>query len=527
MGNISHKILLIEDDKLDQMAFEQLVENEKLLYDYIIAGSVSQAQHILGSERFDVVISDYLLGDGTAFDILDLVKNTPFIFVTGAGDTKVAIKAWKAGAYDYLIKDREQNYLKTLPITVENAIRHKKMEEILIRKQGNLEAIFDATPAGMLLLDANMMVRRVNNTIRQLICKEYLHIVNQSIGDALGCVNVASDDKGCGTSSAYRQCPLFKAIRAGLDSEQSVRGVEIHPTLQVGDERITPWFSVSVEPTIIDDSKYVVVALEDITDRKKAEQKLKETMEMKAQFISTVSHELRTPLASMKEGVEIVLDGVVGKINEQQKNFLGIAKRNLDRLARLINEILDFQRFETDKVELNIRDGDINFVVQEVYKTMLSFAKAKGVKLFHKIEYNLPKTRFDSDKIIQVLTNLVSNAIKFTPEHGQVHILVRCQGADLAISVTDTGIGIPREALSKVFDRFYRVHQTDKQIHGTGLGLAIVKKIVMMHNGRIDVESQLNKGSTFTVLLPLAGRAMMEVSAAETESHPQNSPVSS
>jgi len=131
MENTRYKILLIEDDKLDQMAFMRMVQDKELPYDCTLAGSVSEAKGILGREGFDIVIADYSLGDGTAFDIVNLVKNTSIIFVTGAGDEQIAVKAWKAGAYDYLIKDFEQNYLKTFPITIENAIKHKRTEEEL------------------------------------------------------------------------------------------------------------------------------------------------------------------------------------------------------------------------------------------------------------------------------------------------------------------------------------------------------------------------------------------------------------
>ena len=131
MENIRYKILLIEDDTLDQTVFKRLVKDKNLPYDYTIAGSVSEAWGILDSEIFDIVIADYLLGDGTALDILSLVKDTPVILVTGAGDEEVAITAWKAGAYDYLIKDHERNYLKVLPLTVENVVKHKKAEEKL------------------------------------------------------------------------------------------------------------------------------------------------------------------------------------------------------------------------------------------------------------------------------------------------------------------------------------------------------------------------------------------------------------
>lgn len=131
MGKTKYKILLIEDNKVDQTAFRRFVKDQQLPYDCTIAGSVSEAQNILGSETFDIVIADYLLGDGTAFDVLDSVKDTPIIFVTGAGDEEIAVKAWKAGADDYLIKDYEYNYLKILPVTVENVVRYKKTEEKL------------------------------------------------------------------------------------------------------------------------------------------------------------------------------------------------------------------------------------------------------------------------------------------------------------------------------------------------------------------------------------------------------------
>ena len=539
MDGTRYKILLIEDDKLDQMAFERLVKDENLPYDYTIAASVSEARSILGSERFDVVIVDYLLGDGTVFDIFNLIEDTPIIVTTGAGDEEIAVKAMKAGAYDYLIKDLGRNYLKATPKTVENAVKHKKMEEILDRKQKNLEAIFDAVPVGMLLVDENMIVKRVNDAIKQMLRREYSQIINQRVGGALGCINSTwvpkrergrfgggtYDEKGCGYSPACATCPLRKTIESVLDSEQSVHEVEIYPTLRVDNKEVTPWLSISAEPAIIDGCKHVVIAVDDITERKRAEEKLKETMELKSQFISTVSHELRTPLTCMKEAIAVVSDGVVGKINDKQRNFLDIAKRNIDRLAILINDVLDFQKLEAGKMKLNMQENDISEVVGEVHKIMLSSAKKKGIDFSLKLEDNLPKARFDSDKITQLLTNLVSNAIKFTPEQGQVSICVQHQGEELVICVNDTGVGIPKEALPKIFDRFYRVHRPGKQIQGTGLGLAIVKEIVTMHGGRIEIESEVGQGTTFTVFLPLATKSILEVSPAETDKILENNLV--
>jgi len=512
MEHTTYKVLLIEDDRLDQMAFQRFVEEEKLLYDYTIAGSVSEARSILGSEQFDIIVSDYSLGDGTALDILNSVKNTPVILTTGLTDEHVAIKAWRAGAYDYLPKDIYQNYLKAVPKAIENAIKRKKTEDALDRKQKNLEAIFDAAPIGMLLADENMIITRVNSAVKQMLHKEYPQIINRQVGDALGWVNSTHNEKTCGCSQACAGCLLKKTMKSVLDTGRSTHYIEIHPTLKIDNKEIMFWFRISAEPIIIDDRRHVLLAVDDITERKKAEEKLKETMELKSQFISTVSHELRTPLTGMIEGLAIVLDEVVGPINKEQKKFLGIAKRNTDRLIDLINDLLDFQRLGAGKTKLDIQSHDIKEALSEVQETMTLFAKKHDVELSFASADDLSKAEFDRAKVIQVLTNLVSNAVKFTPEGGRVSVDVRRRDADWVISVSDTGMGIPKEALPKIFERFYRVNRQGKHIKGTGLGLAIVHKIVMMHGGTIEVESQVDQGTTFTVLLPLKAKSSPEPS---------------
>jgi len=141
MDNKKVKILVVDDDKVDQMAFERFANEEKLPYDYIIAGSVKEAKQVLEREKFDAVLLDYMLGDGTAFDLFDKVKESPFIIVTGTADYEIAVQAMKSGAYDYLIKDNEGNHLKTLPVTVENAIKRKRAEEELIKYRKHLEEL--------------------------------------------------------------------------------------------------------------------------------------------------------------------------------------------------------------------------------------------------------------------------------------------------------------------------------------------------------------------------------------------------
>ncbi len=237
-------------------------------------------------------------------------------------------------------------------------------------------------------------------------------------------------------------------------------------------------------------------------ERKLAEEKLKEAIEMKSEFISTVSHELRTPMTSIKEGISIVLEGAAGQINDDQKELLDIAKRNLDRLARLINDVLDFQKLQSGKAGFDMQDNNINEVAEEVYKAMLPPIKRNGLDFSLNFDSTLPRVKFDVDKIIQVLTNLVNNAVKFT-EKGQITIKTSKLKNAIQVSVSDTGRGMKQEDLPKLFQKFGQLEKGgDRKTGGTGLGLAICKDIIGKHNGKIWAESEAGKGSTFNFTLP-------------------------
>jgi DNA-binding NarL/FixJ family response regulator len=272
MGYTKYKVLLIEDNKLDRMAFERFVYNQKLQYDYTAARSISEAKEILKSEQFDIIVSDYSLGDGTALDILSSVKDIPIILITAAEDEQIPINARRAGTYDYLPKDLDRNYLKAVPKTIENAIKHKKVKQALDREPKNLEAMFHAAPLGMLLTDENMIVARANDTIKRMLHRDYSQIVNHRLGYALGCINRTDSKKGCGFGRACAKCVLKNTISRVLDSGKSVQKLEIHPTLQVDNGQIKPWFCISIETVIIDGCTCLIIALDDITQCKKIEE---------------------------------------------------------------------------------------------------------------------------------------------------------------------------------------------------------------------------------------------------------------
>lgn len=501
-------VLVVEDDIVDGKLLHRLLRQSALpISDVKFAECLNTALGFLDKNDFDVVFLDLGLPDSQGIDSVSAVNakapNVPIIVLSGLDDAEIGVTAVRKGVEDYLVKGQVDSNL--LARAVWYAIERKQIRKILERKQKHLEAIFDAVPIGMLLVDENLIVKRTNDAIRRIIHRDYSEIINLRIGNSLKCINSTYNEKGCGHSPACRSCSMVKAIESVFESQQPLHEVEIRPTLIVDNEEVTPWFSINVEPTVIydHDQKHVVIAIDDITTRKETEKKLNETMEIKSQFVSTVSHELRTPLTCIKEGVSIVLDGVTGEINEKQKHFLDLANRNISRLSALINDVLDFQKLDVGKMKLNPQENDVRQVAEEIHETMMLSAKNKEVELFFELDEHLPKATFDRDRIIQVLTNLVSNAIKFTPQAGQVRLSFQQQNDELVIRVSDTGMGIPKEELPKIFEQFYRVQQSGKEIKGTGLGLAIVKKIVILHGGRIEVESEIDRGTTFSVFLPL------------------------
>ena len=176
-----------------------------------------------------------------------------------------------------------------------------------------------------------------------------------------------------------------------------------------------------------------------------------------------VSHELRTPLTAIKEGIGIVYDGVAGTLNDEQKDFLGLAKRNVDRLARLINDVLDFQKLEAGRMEFRFAVNDKNDVVRDIERTMRLLAEGKGLELIIKLDKDIPKAKFDRDKIVQVLTNLVNNAIKFT-DKGRIEISTAKLDSLIYVSVADTGPGVRPEDMKRLFHSFEQFGKARKKV---------------------------------------------------------------
>lgn len=229
---------------------------------------------------------------------------------------------------------------------------------------------------------------------------------------------------------------------------------------------------------------------------------LRELDQLKSMFISSMSHELRTPLNSIIGFTSIILKGMVGKITGEQRKQLTMVKISADHLLELITDVIDVSKIEADKIELFIEDFDLLDLIHEVKNSLTVLADRKGLKLTLKLPESL-LIRSDRRRVKQIIMNLVSNAIKFT-EKGKIDIKVEKKNGKVHISVADTGMGIKKEDMKKLFKQFSRIHNTSEQIvEGTGLGLYLSQKMVYLLRGKIKVESKYGEGSIFTLILPL------------------------
>lgn len=265
--------------------------------------------------------------------------------------------------------------------------------------------------------------------------------------------------------------------------------------------------------------------------------KLEKLERLKSEFISIVSHELRTPLTSINSALDIILKGTAGEINEATEKFLNLAKRNVTRLSAIIYDLLDLSKIEAGKMEFRFEKTNINLPVELVKNTLENLAKEQNITINMNLDSNLELVYIDTQRMEQVLTNLVSNAIKFTKENGTIEITTSEIGADeirnnpffenlpanmseryVKIAVKDSGIGIAQENWSKVFEQFKQIENSlSRKVGGSGLGLPIAKRLMEAHKGFIWLDSELNKGSTFYLAIPIMSEEEIFIHSLEQD----------
>ena len=361
----------------------------------------------------------------------------------------------------------------------------KKFHTKLKEEEQRIRAIIQTNMDGFLILDLTGQIKDVNTAYSHMSGYSREELLRLTISDLEAKENLEE------TGRHIRK--LMEQGHERFETQHKTKDGRVY------DAEISMSF-LPLEGGLLD------VFVRDITERKNIERRNRELMDAKALFVSMVTHELRTPLTAIKEGIGIVLDGIFGDINEKQKGFLEVGKRNVDRLHRLIDEVLEFQKMNTGKMAFFMQEHDLNVVAREVCDTMRIMAEQRGLKFEAELDGKLPFLRFDRDKIIQVLTNLVHNAIKFT-EQGNIWVRISQHGNMAQVSVRDTGPGIEPADMPKLFQSFQQFDNVKREKTGnSGLGLAICKEIISRHQGRIWVESESGKGSTFNFVLPIDER---------------------
>ncbi|MFA4935214.1 MAG: ATP-binding protein [Candidatus Methanoperedens sp.] len=358
--------------------------------------------------------------------------------------------------------------------------------------------IFENANDCLYIHDAEGNFREVNNTALKLLGCTREEIIGTHMSEWITpeSLNIARNclENGLAGGEAEQQMLLEVICKNGEH-----RWMEIRRRLVKEGDRITAVHGMG----------------RDITEKRKMEQQLKESNEkleksyeelkeadkLKSDFISNITHELFTPLTSIKGFTELIHSGDLGAINEEQKNGLETILRGSDRLSGLIKELLDAANLEKNQLELRFEFTSINDITSKSVMELQPQMKDKKITIFQEIP-TLPRIWGDSERLTQVMINVLSNAIKFTPENGKITITAEENTDRVKISITDTGIGIPQDKLLHIFDRFYQVDgSTSRRYGGMGLGLSICKSIVEKHDGSIWAESE-GKGSTFHIVLP-------------------------
>lgn len=352
----------------------------------------------------------------------------------------------------------------------------------LLRNQvRRLTHTFDLVAEPVLLLDAG-------NTL----------IYRNAAGTEL--MNTVTGEDRPTASASWEQLPGLKALVDAVRSRSAAshkRSAELE--LRLGNESRT--FRADAA-NLYDDEGHlagVAVVLSDIGEQ------VQETAKQ-AQFVSSVSHELKTPLASIRAYTELLMDDDVDDPAERLE-LLQFIDEQVDRLTRLVNNLLNFSRVESGVIKVQREDTDVNRIARKAIEVVTSAAREKQITIVDELSDLYLPAHLDQDLFSQAIINLLSNAVKYTPVGGEVRIRTRMQETEAVIEVVDNGMGIPADSLPRLFERFYRVPQNSKAAPGTGLGLALVKYIVAnIHDGSIAVASQVNKGSNFSIRVPLGHR---------------------
>ena len=411
------------------------------------------------------------------------------------------------------VMDEHGNFKFFLGISRDISDR-KKSEHILRKQNDMLDTIFELAPIPMVLVNKNGFVENLNKECTEITGLEKENSVGLKAGEVFSCEK-ASKNNECGTCEECCKCIFHNARMETFRTKKNIHKREGSTTIQLPDgTHIQKSVQVSTAYIDIENDAKMIFSVEDITERKKAEETIirsmieaEEANRTKSEFLATMSHELRTPLNAIIGFSQMLQENDFGHLNNEQKRFANHISSSGKHLLELINDILDLSKIEAGKMDLHFEDFYLNTIMNNVYNVISPLAKKKRIEVNFLIPDDI-NIYADKIKFKQILYNLISNAVKFTHNKGHVYVIAAAEDEMLKVSVIDDGIGINKEEKEKLFNPFYQADSSNsRSFQGTGLGLSIVKKIIELHGGTIEVESEYGKGSTFTFSMPRKNRS--------------------
>jgi len=356
---------------------------------------------------------------------------------------------------------------------------HEMNIEQIISEKNTGEAILASIEDGLVVFDTKLKVTAINPAARRLLDLEFTE------NSPLQCMGILPDPQVCEL--------IRKTVETG--AQPAVPDEQRIIVLQKGDASRHYLFSVTAIRGRDRSLSGIVLLLRDVT-------RLKEVERLKGEFVMAASHELRTPLTSLGMSVDLLLEHTSQGLADKDRDLLQVAHEEVHRMKALVNDLLDLSKIEAGRIELEFESVPVPTLFEHVKTVFKNQMDMKDVSLTSELTGDMPKVRADANKVAWVLTNLISNALRYVSKGGHISLMAHRIGPHVHLSVRDDGPGIPPEYQSKIFQKFVQVK--GQEAGGTGLGLAICKEIVRAHGGAIWVESSAGRGSTFAFTLPVA-----------------------
>jgi PAS domain S-box-containing protein len=472
-------VLVVEDD--EGVAALERRQLERAGYHVEVTPDVESAVAKVRQGQVNIALIDLRLGEGSGLELYERFKeegwHVPAILVTGHADQAVAIRALRAGMRDVVPKSAE--YLDYLPDAVDRVAAQARVERKLVDSEQRLASIIGTT------LDAIVM------------CDEQLRLVlfNRS-AEAMFGVGAAQ----ALTMSLPAFVPALRSLAGRAAAEPLQRRMEVEAQHAYGGQ--VP-IEVSISEVLVNGRRLYTVIARDISERRRAEEELREADRRKDMFLGMLAHELRNPLAAIASAGEVLhrttTDATVQKLS-------GVIRRQTRALGRMVDDLLDVSRVTLGKIQLTHEPLVLQEVVGRSIEAMKDEAARAGVRLDAQMSEDPIWVRGDATRLEQVLVNLLANAMKFTPAGGAITASAGREGAEAVLRVKDTGVGIEPALLPRIFDLFVQGDTSlDRAKSGLGIGLALVRQVVMLHGGDVTASSGgAGTGAEFVVRLPAA-----------------------